>query len=119
MTTHLPECKTLDEWEVFDDTDGHKSIRQKCICDILRACEQRVRERCALEIDHGPQMGNGLEWLLNPIRKYHYERALKAVRDAIELRMRVSVYELSDEHKAYNKGIRTALTVVSDLRDTP
>lgn len=35
MSDHLPEC---DAWDTDDDTIGD------CICDRLRACEQRVRE---------------------------------------------------------------------------
>jgi hypothetical protein len=76
---HLPECRP-QPWNPHTGAP--------CICDRLRDCEARVQERCALEIDHGPQMGNSLEWMLNPIRKHHYERGLSAALDAVDAERR-------------------------------
>ena len=44
MTDHLPECPQLTEkpdWYCCEDCDP--GVWDDCICDRLRACEQRVR----------------------------------------------------------------------------
>ena len=45
------------------------------------------------------------------------ERVLDAARDAVELKTWISVYELSDESKAYNKGIRATLAAIDALKE--
>lgn len=45
MTDHLPECPEINEkpdWYCCEDCDP--GPWDDCICDWLRACEQRVRE---------------------------------------------------------------------------
>ena len=46
-------------------------------------------------------------------------RVLDAARDAVELKTWISVYELSDESKAYNKGIRATLAAIDALKEKP
>ncbi len=41
MSDHLPECEWNDETRV----------NRRCICDRLRACEARVRERTIVSYD--------------------------------------------------------------------
>lgn len=41
MTDHLPECRVADRRGTVNPSD--------CICDRLRACEQRVLASCALK----------------------------------------------------------------------
>ena len=43
--SHDPMCRAQDEWEVFDDTDGHKSIRKKCQCSLIRAVRAEAESR--------------------------------------------------------------------------
>ena len=42
MTEHLPEC--IFKPENIDSAKGIRWGGRPCICDELRACEQRVRE---------------------------------------------------------------------------
>jgi len=48
MTDHLPECPTLD-FPPFVDEDWDEG---PCICERLRACEQRVRDEHQADLDH-------------------------------------------------------------------
>lgn len=59
-TKHLPECKALDEMpeatKIFYRTSRQWFWEHGCICDHLRACEQRVRQeidRESFALDEG------------------------------------------------------------------
>ena len=71
MSEHLPECP-----------DQHSSHDGTCICDRLRACEQRVREE---EQSHLPAVlfGNGDEKAVLQIRDMAYAAGVQAARDAV------------------------------------
>ena len=45
MTEHLPECTYVSYCDCYKDGSGfHSCNSQPCICERLRACEQRVAE---------------------------------------------------------------------------
>ena len=72
MTDHLPEC--LHD----DDTYG---LRGLCICDELRACEQRVREEDQRSlIKYGVQMFMRGKQYGRPMA---YAAGVQAARDAV------------------------------------
>lgn len=86
MTEHLPECILPTYLDAVLWRRAPQGLRVPCICDELRACEDRV---------------------------------LNAAREAVELKTWISVYELSDESKAYNKGIRATLAAIDALKEKP
>ena len=49
MSNHLPECKALDampeSYKMFMRTSQKWFWEHSCICDALRACEQRMIKR--------------------------------------------------------------------------
>ena len=67
MTDHLPEC--LHD----DDTYG---LRGLCICDELRACEQRVRQSAATLWDRTSEQ-------MAAARVEGYAAGLDAAREAV------------------------------------
>lgn len=81
----------------------HDAFGDMSMEEFVAAAEQRVR-------DELPPNGADALWYLLGQRK-----GVQAARDAVERKTWVSVYELSDESKAYNKGIRTALDAIDAL----
>ena len=100
MTDHLPEC--LND----DDTYGW---RRWCICDELRACEQRIR---LADDDYAYVAGQAEA----DGRRRGWNEALDAAREAVK-----GVNWFNDEGKMLNAIVATAdaLAAIDALREKP
>ena len=60
MTDHLPECPDTEQC-VYDHNDQCWVEHSQCICEELRACEQRVLERVREAISWVQDMDEALD----------------------------------------------------------
>lgn len=76
---HDPLCKLPNEWETFLDVDGHRTIRRRCYCDLIRKVRVEERQACAEDVAnmlrHLPYVPANspaaIEWAENYIRDIH------------------------------------------------
>ena len=67
MTEHLPECTYVSYCDCYKDGSGfHSCNSQPCICERLRACEQRVAEETEAA------MMESFHWKPSPPHDQHY-----------------------------------------------
>jgi len=96
---HLPECPTLD-FPPFVDEDWDKG---PCICDRLRACEQRLTEDSPAVF-----FGYGDEKAVIQIRDMGYVAGVQSARDAVAA--------LTSDRSDVAAGYRRALAAIDALR---
>lgn len=111
MRNHLPEC-----W--FSDPEKVPAVAVNdgwpCICDRLRACEQRVNssnltlwDRTQEQSQHMITSGLGIAW------KDGFKEGLDAAREAVE-----AVDPPSEAYDDWHpKGKRLALSAIDTLRE--
>ena len=106
MTEHLPECLAL----LNDSTwDGD------CICEALRACEQRVRRSLWLECYDAAMQTTESNYVWH--EKRGYAAALDAAREAVVNRRILDPYDPSDPHDvAYDEAMKDSLAAIDALR---
>lgn len=73
--THLPECPLVEPSKVTSST--HRVWRYGCICDALRACEQRVTTEALQKAK--AREANGITWA------QAYDAALQDAVEAVKL----------------------------------
>ena len=70
MTDHLPECKALDVMpegtKMFRSTSTKWFWEHGCICERLRACEQRIRQT---RTENGTEMAEETNSTYQLVRK--------------------------------------------------
>jgi hypothetical protein len=110
MTDHLPECPWADRGFAFP-----------CICDRLRACEQRVRdEDQRILIKHGAEQFVRGERIGKAMG---HAAGVQAARDAVARKAeRGPLYSVRNSGSAqygFDAMARHALAAIDALRDTP
>ena len=82
MSDHLPECPApLCDWGYSNaECMGYEDCHHLCVCDALRACEQRVRQE-TFDADWS-EMGQLAA--VQIFRRQAYRDALDAAREAVD-----------------------------------
>ena len=113
MTDHLPEC-----W--FSDPEKVPAVAVNdgwpCICDRLRACEQRVNssnltlwDRTQEQSQHMITSGLGIAW------KDGFKEGLDAAREAVEA-LPAAIYSYRPDESLRDVGLWKS-SVISTLRE--
>ena len=110
MTDHLPECHT----SMIPDFHNERWI---CICDQLRACEQRVNSsnltmwnRTQEQAQHIINAGIGIAW------KDGFKDGLEAAREAVDSMVIDTVGNSAAEHLRNKAVVSQAIAAIDALR---